>query len=74
MNMMQYENDMQEEYYFSNDVMGKYNKHYAKGSNVVVIDPDVAEYFPNQEAVNEALRHLIAAFPASLCSPRIDNA
>ena len=52
--------DMLEEYDFSGGVRGKYAKRYAEGTNVVVIDPDVAEYFPDNEAVNNALRSLTA--------------
>ena len=52
--------DMLEEYDFSSGVRGKYAKRYAEGANVVVIDPDVAEFFPDHDAVNEALRGLAA--------------
>jgi hypothetical protein len=52
--------DMLEEYDFSKGVRGKYAKRYAEGTNVVVIEPDVAKYFPNHDAVNEALRSLAA--------------
>ena len=52
--------EMLEEYDFSGGVRGKYAKQYAEGSNVVVIDPDVAEYFPDHDSVNEALRNLAA--------------
>jgi hypothetical protein len=52
--------DMLKEYDFSRGVRGKYAKRYAQGSNVVVIDPDVAEYFPDQDSVNESLRGLVA--------------
>ncbi len=48
--------DMREEYDFSGGVRGKYAQRYAEGSNVVVLDPDVAEVFPDQESVNRALR------------------
>jgi hypothetical protein len=37
--------DMLEEYDFSKGVRGKYTKRYAEGTNVVVIDPDVANIF-----------------------------
>lgn len=37
-------------------IRGKYAKQYAAGTNVVRLDPDVAAAFPNEEAVNEALR------------------
>ena len=49
---------MLEEYDFSKGVRGKYAKRYAKGTNVVVLDPDVAKVFPSSEAVNDALRTL----------------
>lgn len=44
------------EYDFSRGDRGKYAKRYEKGTNVVVLDPDVAAAFPTAEAVNEALR------------------
>jgi len=37
-------------------VRGKYAEKFAEGTNVVLLDPDVAAAFPNEEAVNEALR------------------
>jgi len=51
---------MLEEYDFTGCVRGKYAKRYAGGTNVVVIDPDVAEYFPDHDSVNDALRGLTA--------------
>ena len=51
--------EMLNEYDFSKGVRGKYAKHYAEGSNVVVLSPDVAEAFPDSESVNEALRVLL---------------
>jgi hypothetical protein len=35
---------------------GKYAERYRAGTNLVLLDPDVARAFPNEEAVNEALR------------------
>ncbi|TVR73294.1 MAG: hypothetical protein EA427_02365 [Spirochaetaceae bacterium] len=35
-------------------------KQYREGSNVVVIEPDVVEFFPDHDSVNEALRNLAA--------------
>ncbi len=52
--------DMLDEYDFSKGVHGKYAKRYAEGTNVVVLAPDVAEYFPNAETVNAALRALVS--------------
>ncbi len=40
-------------------VRGKYAARLAEESNVVVLEPEVAKVFPNDEAVNEALRGLI---------------
>ena len=51
--------EMLPEYDFSGGVRGKYAKQYASGTNVVVLSPDVAEAFPNAEAVNNALRALV---------------
>ena len=45
-------------YDFSKGVRGKYAKRYAAGTNVVVLDPDVAAVFPDAASVNEALRAL----------------
>jgi len=48
--------EMLDEYDFSQGVVGKYAKQYAEGTNVVLLDPDVAKVFPDSEAVNQALR------------------
>jgi hypothetical protein len=37
-------------------VRGKYAKRYEQGTNLVLLSPDVARDFQNDEAVNEALR------------------
>jgi hypothetical protein len=50
--------DMLEEYDFSKGMPGKYAKRYAVGSNLVVLEPAVAEVFPDLESVNQALRAL----------------
>jgi hypothetical protein len=51
---------MRSEYDFSGGVRGKYYKQFHKGSNVVVLDPDVSKVFPTSRAVNIALRSLAA--------------
>jgi hypothetical protein len=51
--------DMLPEYDFSQGVRGKYAQRYAEGTNIVVLSPDVAEFFPDSEAVNAALRILV---------------
>jgi hypothetical protein len=41
-------------------VRGKYFQDYNKGTNLVLLSPDVAEVFSSEKAVNEALRSLIS--------------
>ena len=48
--------EMLDEYDFSRGVVGKYARQYTEGTNIVLLDPDVAKVFPNSEAVNQALR------------------
>lgn len=59
MKKMQKDQDMLDEYDFSNVVQGKYSNKYEEGTNVVVIEPDIAKYFPDHESVNHALRSLV---------------
>jgi hypothetical protein len=54
--------DLREEYDFSGGERGRYAARYAEGSNVVVLDPDVAAAFPDSESVNRALRK-VAGLP-----------
>jgi hypothetical protein len=44
------------EHLIKSGVRGKYVKAYREGTNVVLIDPDLHELFPDSEAVNRALR------------------
>ena len=46
------------EYDLTGGMRGKYVERYREGTNVVLLDPDVAEKFPTSESVNEALRRL----------------
>lgn len=48
--------EMREEYDFSRGTRSKYAARFAKESNVVVLDPDVAAEFKTPQEVNEALR------------------
>ncbi len=50
---------MLKEYDFSKGIRGKYAERFNKGANVIVIDPDVAEYFSDSKAINDALRSII---------------
>jgi hypothetical protein len=47
---------MREEYDLTGGVRGKYATRFAKGSNVIVLAPDVAGVFKTSKAVNDALR------------------
>lgn len=47
------------DYDFSDSVRGMYATRFAAGTNIVVLTPEVAEVFPDSEAVNEALRTLM---------------
>ena len=56
------DDELRPEYNFSQmqgGVRGKYVERYRTGTNIVRLDPDVAQAFPNDAAVNEALRLLI---------------
>ncbi|HEY3413970.1 MAG TPA: hypothetical protein VGM51_13095 [Armatimonadota bacterium] len=50
--------DIPKEIDFNKGVRGKHHVEYAKGTNIVRLDPDVASLFPSSEAVNTALRLL----------------
>jgi hypothetical protein len=50
---------MKDSYNFSKGVRGKYAKQVAEGTNVVILDPEIAKLFPTSEAVNNALRRII---------------
>lgn len=58
----EFEDELRDEYDFSQlrgGVRGKYVERYREGTNLVLLDPDVAKAFPDDESVNEALRLLI---------------
>jgi hypothetical protein len=49
---------MRSEYDFSRGIQGKNARRYAQGTNVVVLEPDVAKVFRGAEDVNRSLRAL----------------
>ena len=53
------EREVLEEYDFSGGIRGKYAGRFSEGSNVIVLDPDVARVFTDSESVNQALRALV---------------
>ena len=60
---------MRPEYDFSKGVRGKHAARYAAGTNVVVLEPDVAKAFPTASLVNEALRLLMTIAGRSKAKP-----
>jgi hypothetical protein len=69
-NNLEPEEEMREEYDFSGGVRGKYYKQYMEGTNVVLLEPDVAEVFRDSESVNQALRVLISIAKSQVPQPR----
>jgi hypothetical protein len=56
------EDELRPEYDFANmqgGVRGKYVQRYRSGTNLVLLDPDIAKAFPTDASVNEALRLLL---------------
>ncbi len=56
-------NDMRPEYDFASmkgGVRGKYVTQYRAGTNLVLLDPEMAEAFPTDAAVNQALRAVLS--------------
>ena len=61
--------DMRREYDFARmkgGVRGKYCRAYQKGTNLVLLAPDVAKAFPDNDSVNSALRLLLRASKSAL--------
>ena len=54
-------NGLRDDYDFSKGRRGKYARRYAEGTNVVVLEPDVAKVFRDSKKVNASLRKLIRA-------------
>ena len=55
---MRPENDLSQ---LKGGVRGKYYQRVAAGTNLVLIDPDLASLFPDADAVNRALRVIAEA-------------
>jgi hypothetical protein len=56
------EDELRPEYDFAamqGGVRGKYVQRYRSGTNLVLLDPDIAKAFPTDASVNEALRLLV---------------
>jgi hypothetical protein len=57
-----------------NGVRGKYAERYRAGTNLVLLAPDVADAFPSEDAVNDALRLVIrlGKIPATVRSQPVE--
>ncbi len=56
------DDDLRPEYDFSSmagRIRGKYVERYRTGTNLVLLEPDIAQAFPTDASVNEALRLLL---------------
>ena len=62
--------ELRPEYDFSRGVRGKHHAAYKAGTNVVLLDPDVARAFPDSSSVNTALRLLLKIAEKQLRSKR----
>lgn len=51
---------------FGEMVRGKHAERMRESTNVVILDPDVAEAFPNAQSVNHALRSLLELAKSSV--------
>jgi len=51
---------MKAEYDFSAGIRGKYADRYNRGTNVVLLEPEISKAFPDSKSVNDALRALLA--------------
>jgi hypothetical protein len=47
-------------------VRGKYAKRFRQGTNLILLSPDVARYFPDENSVNTVLRSLVGIAKADL--------
>jgi len=55
----EFEDDLRPEYDFSQGVRGKHYQAFREGTNIVLLDEDVAKIFKDSESVNRALRMLL---------------
>ena len=63
--------EIKSEYDWSKAVRNPYAARYAVGSNIVVLEPDVAALFPNASSVNEALRSLASVMAGRKRKPTV---
>lgn len=59
-NKQQPSDEMRPEYDLRGGVRGKYYERYRQGTNVVLLEPDMAKIFHDSETVNLALRQFLS--------------
>ena len=67
------EDDLRPEYDLSKlkgGVRGKYAKRFQQGTNLILLSPDVARYFPDERSVNTVLRSLVRIAKTELSHTR----
>jgi hypothetical protein len=68
-NNRQLNDDLRPEYDLSKlkgGIRGKYAKRFRQGTNLVLLSPEVARYFPDERSVNDALKSLVGIAKAKL--------
>ena len=63
--------DLLPEYDFSGAVRGKYYERYRQGTNVVLLEPDIAAVFRDSGAVNHTLRLLVSLARAEVVGQKL---
>ena len=64
------DDDMKPEYDFTGAVRGKHHRAYKAGTNLILLEPDVAKVFKDSAQVNRALRMLLEVAKESGISRR----
>ncbi|MEA2165278.1 MAG: hypothetical protein QOK37_3405 [Thermoanaerobaculia bacterium] len=62
--------EMRPEYDLRGGVRGKFFAEFQTGTNIVLLDPDVAKEFRDSEAVNRALRQFLDEHPSAKAPKR----
>ena len=67
------EDDLRPEYDLAKlkgGVRGKYAKRFQQGTNLILLSPDVAQYFPDERSVNTVLRSIVGIAKTELSHVR----
>jgi hypothetical protein len=62
--------EMRPEYDFSHGKRGVHHEAYRAGTNVVFLEPDLVDAFPDSASVNQALRLLVRLSRSKAVTPR----